>query len=66
MVACILMMAPVTAESISGAHAWAPAQRDYVWSFPRDHWARERYKTEWWYFTGRLRTAEEPLRPFGY
>ena len=33
---------------------------------PRDHWAREGYKTEWWYFTGHLRTAEEPVRRFGY
>ena len=48
------------------AHAWTPAQSGYVWSFPRDHWAREGYKTEWWYFTGHLRTVEKPLRRFGY
>ena len=34
--------------------------------FPRDHRAREGYKTEWWYFTGLRRTVEEPVRRFGY
>ena len=47
-------------------HAWTPAKPGYVWSFPRDHWAREGYKTEWWYFTGHLRTVDEPARRFGY
>ena len=47
-------------------HAWTPAQPGYEWSFPRDHWARDGYKTEWWYFTGHLRTAGEPARRFGF
>ena len=28
--------------------------------------ARDGYKTEWWYFTGHLRTAEKPARRFGF
>lgn len=52
--------------SVAFAYAWTPAQPDYKWSFPRDHWAREGYKTEWWYFTGHLRTAQEPVRRFGF
>ncbi|MDE0032274.1 MAG: carotenoid 1,2-hydratase [Deltaproteobacteria bacterium] len=48
------------------AHAWTSAQPGYVWSFPRDHWARDGYKTEWWYFTGHLRVAEEPVPRFGF
>lgn len=48
------------------AHAWTSAQPGYVWSFPRDHWARDGYKTEWWYFTGHLRTAGEPSPRFGF
>ena len=23
------------------AHGWTPAKPGYVWSFPRDHWARD-------------------------
>ena len=46
------------------ANDWKTAQPDYAWSFPRDHWAHEGYKTEWWYFTGHL-TAEDGRR-FGY
>lgn len=43
---------------------WQIAVPDYAWSFPKDHWAREGYKTEWWYFTGHLES--EQGRAFGY
>ena len=43
-----------------------PAQPGYVRSFPRDHWARDSYKTEWWYFTDHLRAVEEPAHRFGF
>ena len=66
MAACVLMTVAVVVGIAWAAHAWTPAQPGYVWSFPRDHWAREGYKTEWWYFTGHLRTVEEPARRFGY
>lgn len=45
---------------------WKPARPDYAWSFPRDHWARTGFRTEWWYFTGHLQTREETPRRFGY
>ena len=45
---------------------WKPARSDYAWSFPRDHWARTGYRTEWWYFTGHLETRDETPRRFGY
>ena len=45
---------------------WRPARSDYTWSFPRDHWARIGYRTEWWYFTGHLQTRGETPRRFGY
>ena len=44
---------------------WLIALPDYSWSFPDDHWSREGYKTEWWYFTGHL-DAENGPRRFGY
>ena len=60
------MALAVTLGTGPAAHTWPPAQPGYVWSFLRDHWAREGYKTEWRYFTGHLRTAEESVRRFGY
>jgi predicted secreted hydrolase len=33
---------------------WEVARPEYEWSFPRDHWAHEGYRTEWWYLTGHL------------
>lgn len=30
----------------------------YQFEFPRDHGSHEEYRTEWWYYTGNLRTAE--------
>ncbi len=46
------------------AEEWKVASPDYAWSFPKDHWAREGFKTEWWYFTGHL-DSEKGDR-FGY
>lgn len=46
------------------ATEWQPARPDYIWSFPKDHWAQQGYKTEWWYFTGHL--SSEEGRRFGY
>ncbi len=59
LVAICLLMTPVVSKQ-----AWKTAQIDYPWSFPEDHWARQGYKTEWWYFTGHL-TASDGRR-FGY
>ena len=30
----------------------------YEFAFPRDHGAHPEYRTEWWYYTGHLRTSE--------
>lgn len=45
---------------------WRAADTAYAWSFPRDHWARPGYKTEWWYLTGHLADVEDPERRYGY
>jgi predicted secreted hydrolase len=45
---------------------WKVAAPDYAWSFPRDHWAHDGYRTEWWYFTGHLEARDEPGRVFAY
>ncbi|HEY8182931.1 MAG TPA: carotenoid 1,2-hydratase, partial [Thermoanaerobaculia bacterium] len=36
----------------------------YEFSFPRDHGSHDEYKTEWWYYTGHLRT--ESGRRYGF
>ncbi len=60
----VAAMAVVVVLPLMAVDEWQVAQEDYVWSFPEDHWAREAYKTEWWYFTGHLE-AETGER-FGY
>ena len=35
---------------------FAPALPGYEFQFPRDHGAHDEYRTEWWYYTGHLRT----------
>lgn len=36
----------------------------YTYQFPRDHGSHDDFRTEWWYYTGHLRTEEG--REFGY
>jgi predicted secreted hydrolase len=45
---------------------WQPAQPDFRWSFPRDHWAHPEYRTEWWYVTVIVADRSDPDRRFGY
>ena len=59
----VLAAAPALAQD---APRWQAAQPDYVWSFPRDHWAHPRYRTEWWYFTGIVADSADSSRRFGY
>jgi predicted secreted hydrolase len=35
---------------------FSPALPGYEFSFPRDHGSHDEYRTEWWYYTGHLRT----------
>ena len=44
--------------------AFVPALPGYDYQFPRDHGAHEEYRTEWWYYTGHLRT--ESGRRYGF
>jgi predicted secreted hydrolase len=40
----------------SFASQFQPASPGYVFDFPRDHGSHDSYRTEWWYYTGHLRT----------
>jgi predicted secreted hydrolase len=48
----------------SSASPFAPAAAGYQFSFPKDHGAHPAFRTEWWYYTGHLRTAGG--RTFGF
>jgi len=50
---CLLVLA-LTAV---GADEWKVAEPGWRYEFPRDHHAHEKFKTEWWYFTGNLSDA---------
>jgi predicted secreted hydrolase len=46
------------------APAFKPALPGYEYDFPRDHGSHPEYRTEWWYYTGHLRT--ESGRRYGF
>lgn len=48
----------------SASAEWKVASPGWKYAFPADHSSHAPFKTEWWYFTGNLRTAEG--REFGY
>ncbi|MBC6934888.1 MAG: carotenoid 1,2-hydratase [Chloroflexi bacterium] len=59
----------ISAEAVlAGAAAdtggFAQATDPYAWSFPADFGAHPAFQTEWWYYTGNLKTADG--RHFGY
>src|SRR2546421_3489972 len=37
---------------------YRPALPGYHYSFPRDHFEHPEFRTEWWYYTGNLRSPE--------
>jgi predicted secreted hydrolase len=52
---------------LMAAHAddgYRLALPNYRFEFPRDHFNHPEFRTEWWYYTGNLRTAEG--RRFGF
>jgi predicted secreted hydrolase len=46
------------------AQQYRTASPGYDFQFPRDHFAHPEFKTEWWYYTGNLRSADG--RRFGF
>lgn len=53
--------APLMSHAADG---WRVALPGWKYEYPRDHWSHREFKTEWWYFTGELRTGNG--RRFGY
>ncbi len=56
-----ISVASIMSGEVSGFKK-ADSVRQFV--FPRDHFAHNEYRTEWWYFTGNLFTSDG--RRFGY
>jgi predicted secreted hydrolase len=57
--------AKTSADSANAQHReFCRATGGYRFEFPRDFFSHSCYKTEWWYFTGNVRTADG--RPFGF
>jgi len=52
---CLLLIAfPLMAQ----AQEYSRALPGYRYEFPRDHFSHPSYRTEWWYYTGNLRSAD--------
>src|ERR1700730_14077777 len=47
-----------------GAQDYKQALPGYGYEFPRDHFNHPDYQTEWWYYTGNLKSADG--RRFGF
>jgi predicted secreted hydrolase len=58
-----VLLALGLAVNLTGAD-YRLALPDYHFAFPRDHFNHPEFQTEWWYYTGNLRTAEG--RRFGF
>ena len=55
---CLALVASwrVTSPVRLAAGEFRRALPGYAFSFPQDHYAHEDFRTEWWYYTGHLRT----------
>ncbi len=62
----VLCLALVVAQAAAPAatKSWRLALPGYKYQFPADHAAHKAFKTEWWYYTGHLRSKDG--RKFGY
>ena len=57
----LLAVLPVTAQAVATnetVHAFDMATPGYQYRFPHDHGAHERFRTEWWSYTGHVVAAD--------
>src|SRR3954462_4127247 len=50
-------LAPI-ALLAAASFEYRPALPGYRYAFPRDHFEHSDFRTEWWYYTGNLRSSE--------
>lgn len=60
----LLSLGAQSAETDDGRQPFSIATPGYHYRFPEDHGAHERFRTEWWYYTGHLTAADG--RAFGF
>jgi predicted secreted hydrolase len=61
---CFIIFLVPGAPGTGAADPFPKAQPGRVWQFPADHGAHPEYQTEWWYWVGRLKSAQGET--FGY
>ncbi|MGA2215963.1 MAG: lipocalin-like domain-containing protein [Bryobacteraceae bacterium] len=54
---CLLMLGLAVSAPLP-SDAYRLALPNYHFEFPRDHFNHPEFQTEWWYYTGNLRTAQ--------
>ena len=59
-----LTVSMLFSQLAAASTVFTPATAPYTFVFPRDYYAHDSYRTEWWYFTGHLRAADGHL--FGF
>ncbi|HEY1042430.1 MAG TPA: carotenoid 1,2-hydratase [Telluria sp.] len=60
----LLAVLVVVAQACAAAPAFAPVTPGHRLEFPRDFGSHPAFKTEWWYVTGWLKTADD--KPLGF
>ena len=69
-IGCLLIVAWLLPTNMTAANSQEPEESfrralpGYVYRFPQDHAAHPDFRTEWWYYTGHLRTTKG--RSFGF
>ncbi len=63
-VMCFIHTEVCATDSSPSTSRFSAAKPGYVYAFPRDHGSHEHFQTEWWYFTGHLRSSNG--HRFGY
>jgi predicted secreted hydrolase len=60
----VLVTLALAANALGTVDEYRLALPEYRFDFPRDHFNHPEFRTEWWYYTGNLRSAEG--RRFGF
>ena len=56
--ALLLLLFAFCTSATAPGRRFLPALPGYEFAFPRDHGSHDEYRTEWWYYTGHLRTDD--------
>ncbi len=63
---CLLALSTIMAGNTLAESPYRSVNGDYVLEYPRDHGAHPEFETEWWYFTGHLKSRGEAEFRFGF